>query len=94
MASELQIATKLVRAALAAGYSVSVNDGEAWPVSKSHDEAEILAALQSTDSDTLRLRSPLGDFVGNVLLIWGNGEDVISDHTDNKATRAVVAKAS
>jgi hypothetical protein len=39
----------------------------------------------STDSDMLRLRDAAGEVIGNIWLVWGNDEDVISDHTDSEA---------
>jgi len=84
---ERGVATRLVRAALNAGLTVSVYDGEEWTVGNSRKERAILAALASTGEDTLRFRRN-GENVGSVYLIWGNeesGECLISDHTDNDA---------
>jgi hypothetical protein len=84
-------ATRLVRAALNAGLTVSVYDGEEWTVGNSRRERAILAALASTGEDTLRFRRN-GENVGSVYLIWGNdptGEELISDHTDNDAMQAL-----
>jgi hypothetical protein len=89
-AGEARVARKLVKAALAAGYTVSVNDGEEWTVKRSTRETEILDALATTDEDRLLLRNPtandIGDIIGSFWLIYGNdesGEELISDHTDN-----------
>jgi len=89
-AGEARVARKLVKAALAAGYTVSVNDGEEWTVKRSTKEREIIDALATTDEDRLLLRSPtandIGDVIGSFWLIYGNdesGEELISDHTDN-----------
>ena len=49
-------ATRLVRAAIAAGYTVSVYDGEEYPVKRSRKERQILAALASTEEDWLVIR--------------------------------------
>jgi hypothetical protein len=87
---EKRIANKLVRAALAKGYTICVYEGEDYALKRSKKEREIEAALGSTDSDTLILRNEAGERVGSVLLIWGNGEDVISDHTDNAAINELV----
>ena len=88
---EARIARKIVKDALANGWTVSVNDGEDWVVKRSDDSRAILAALCSTDSDTLRLRDAAGERVGDILLIWGNDDDVISDHSDNAAMTAFMA---
>lgn len=88
---EARIARKIVRDALANGWTVSVNDGEDWVVKRSTDSRAILAALCSTDSDTLLLRDAAGDCIGRIMLVWGNDEDVISDHSDNEAMSAFMA---
>jgi hypothetical protein len=88
---ERGVATRLVRAALNAGYTVSVYDGEEWTVGNSRRERAILAALASTGEDMLRFRRN-GENVGSVYLIWGNdptGGELISDHTDNDAMQAL-----
>lgn len=92
---ERGVATRLVRAALNAGYTVSVFDGEAWAIGNSRKERAILAELASTGSDTLRFRLN-GDNVGSVFLVWGNdetGEELVADHTDNDAIAALVNAA-
>jgi len=87
---ERSICSKLVKKALAAGYAVSVYDGGAWPLKRSLSYRAIMAAMFSTDSDVLRFRAGDGQSLGTVLLIYGNGEDVISDHSDNAAMRDLV----
>jgi hypothetical protein len=87
---ELPKARKLIRAALKAGYSVSVYDGEEWPLKRSTSQTEIFAAIASTDCDVLRFRTTAGEVVGSVTLIWGNEDDVISDYSDNAAIEALV----
>lgn len=84
------IAGRLVEAALAAGYSISVWDGEEIAVDKSVDPAVIFPALCSTDSDVLRLHNREdGDYRGRFWLIWGNGRDLISDYTDNEVCNSL-----
>lgn len=91
---DAKAATALVDAALAANMLISVNDGEEWTVKQSRDRAEILAAMNSTDADTLRFRTGDGDRVGDAWLIWGNGPgETVADHTDCEPMRALLAKA-
>jgi hypothetical protein len=93
---ERGVATRLVRAAIKAGFTVSVNDGEEWTVKRSDSEAVILPALATTGYDTLRFRSSAGDYIGSAFLVWGNeesGECLISDHTDNDIIGALVQQA-
>jgi hypothetical protein len=82
---EAYVCRFLVRAALAHGYAISVFDGEAWALKRSTDEEAIKAAMFSTDNDTLTLHkekvSSREKLRGSVLLIYGNGWDVISDYS-------------
>jgi hypothetical protein len=88
-ATERKIAKALVRRALAAGYSITVHDGEEVALKTSQDEKAIFAAMNSTDSDTLIFFRG-GQRVGNVWLIWGNEDDVVSDWSDNAEIDAIV----
>jgi len=82
---EKEIATKIVRSALAKRWSVSVhdditNEGE-WTVRKSRHMPQIMEALATTEGDILLLHDDEGKQVGMIVLIWGNGEDLIHDHS-------------
>lgn len=82
---EADVARALVTGALVRGWTVSVNDGEEWTVVRSNDADKILAALASTDSDTLSLRGSSGERIGTLLLVWGNagdGSELIADYSD------------
>lgn len=80
---EREIATALVDSALAAGYTVTVFNGEEDVLKQSSSQTDILAAMFSTDDDRLFLWRD-GQQVGWVLFIYGNdGPDVISDYTTN-----------
>lgn len=79
---ENYIASSLIRRALARNWTVTVNDGEEFVLHKSHDEHAIWDAMRSTDEDYLIFYD--GEHrIGFVWLIWGNDEDLISDHTAN-----------
>lgn len=94
---EARTARKLVKAALAAGYTISVNDGEEWTVKRSTREREIIDALATTGQDRLLLRLPAsGDVAGSFWLIYGNdesGEELIADHSDNETCEALYRAA-
>lgn len=91
-AEERRIVSRLVKIAITKGYAISVNDGEEWTVKKSRDENAILSALATTGMDVLRFR--LADArIGDITLIWGNDEDVISDSTDNEEMAAIISHA-
>lgn len=85
---EARAARKLIKAALAAGYCVSVNDGEEWTVKLSTDAKTILDALCTTEADTIVLRhADTKERAGSFWLIYGNdadGSELIADHTDNE----------
>lgn len=93
---EKRIAKRVITDALAAGYSLSVNDGEDTTLHSSRDMDAILAAMRSTDEDRLlfhidhREHAPA---IGWVRFIYGNdGPDVINDYTTN--LEAVLAGAN
>ena len=85
---EARVARKLIRAALAEGWHVSVNDGEETTVRRSTREREIRDAMCTTGEDILTLPLPVsGKSGGSFVLIYGNdesGEELIADHTNNE----------
>jgi len=78
----------LKRAASVVGTYFQVNDGEEW-TGLILNESGVYKHLATTDSDMIRFHRN-GKSVGWVLLIWGNGEDLISDYSDNEVIRAIV----
>ncbi len=85
--TERQIIVLLVEDCLAAGFKVGVNDGEETTLRDSSDEAEIFAAMSTTDEDFLLLNKydDAGEILckGWVRLVYGNDGYVISDYTCN-----------
>jgi hypothetical protein len=78
---ECAIARALIACGLKRGWSIDVFDGEEFTLRKSRDGEAIFKALATTDQDVLRFHD--GDRrIGNVLLIWGNGCDLVSDCSD------------
>jgi len=77
--NEKRIVGKLVEDLLAAGFKISVNDGEEICLRRSFDPSEIFSALSSTSQDYLIVH---GNRIADrwVRLIWGNDVDVISDY--------------
>lgn len=84
--TERRIIDAIIKEALAEGMTISVYDGDEWAVRKSTDYKQITAEIAATDETTLRIRSSDGKKIGDILLIHGNGEEVISDHSDNLIT--------
>jgi hypothetical protein len=79
-ATEQKIIKRLVNDALAAGYLISVHDGEEVTVKRSSDKAAILAAMATTEADNLIFHNE-ADRIGSVHLIYGNETDIISEMT-------------
>jgi hypothetical protein len=88
-----QIATRIVDDALAQGWRISVNDGEEWTVVGSDDRAAILAAMNTTEADTLRFTRQEREIGGWVTLVWSNSHDVIHDHSARPVTEQIIAGA-
>ena len=77
-------ARAIVRAALANGWKISVNDGEEWTVKASTNYREITSAMFSTDEEILRFRDKDGARIGSVYLFYCNQPyEIIADCTDN-----------
>jgi hypothetical protein len=90
---ELPIARHFIHNALAQGYELALHDGEEIAVPRTANFDALNEGLASTDMDTLIVY--LGDKrVGSVLFIWGNGTDVLSDHSDNAVINALVEPTS
>ena len=86
---EQRIARAAIAGLLAAGYFVSVYDGEEMALRRSRDAKAIFSAMGATDEETLIAYRPLPttddaprwERVGSVLFVYGNdGWDVIADH--------------
>ena len=90
--SEQQTARKTVETLLAAGYSLSVFDGEEITVKRSLDAESILGAMGTTDEDWLKVYplaegNPKPAPIGWVRFVWGNEDWVaIADYTTNLET--------
>ena len=78
---EKNIAVQLVRQILRQGFTISVFDSEEMALVDSRDEAEILEAMCTTDDDRLYVGGT--ERIGSFWLIYGNGEDLISDYSWN-----------
>lgn len=90
---ERKIINRLLRAALDAGYSVSVFDGEETTLRHSKRIVQIQFALATTGEDILTITGPSGEHLGKVYLVYNGDEDVINDHTDNGTIRGLVNHA-
>lgn len=91
--SEQKIVARLVDVILATGYTISVYDGEAFPVKRSDERDTILNNLGATEEEQLNVRSKATkEMIGTILLVYGNEPGVvIADYTDNATMRALLA---
>jgi hypothetical protein len=80
---EYAVISRLVNRALNFGWVVSVSDGEEVVVHKAKTLQQIYAEIAHTDATYLKFYQD-DKYFGTVMLVHGNGEDVISDHTDNE----------
>jgi hypothetical protein len=92
IADELSVVRVLCETAIAAGYAVSLSDGEEWTVKSSRNVDEIVAAAQTTDSDTLRVRDIENKLiVGDVCFVYGNSaSEVVCDYTTGEKMEAIM----
>lgn len=91
--AEREQVARYIRAALKAGYALSVLDGEEWVLKFSTDEQAVLAVMFTTDGDVIQMDDH-GRRVGALYFVYGNEPDeVLCDHSDNPATRAIVDAA-
>lgn len=79
---EKQVVNRLLTSILDANFSVSVWDGEWLALRQSRDRAAIQREVAATDITWLRVYH--GDKrIGSIMLVHGNGPDVISDTSWN-----------
>jgi hypothetical protein len=97
-AGERKTIRALCKAALDKGFLLSYNDGEAWPVKKTNNIAEIMPHVQSTDEATLMVTDKDGKKIASYFLVYGNAPDeVIADYSypaENEAIAEALWDAS
>jgi hypothetical protein len=78
---ERRIVRRVVRAALKAGYTVSIFDSEEWAVKRSTSYRAVMDNMMQTDEEVMRLRDKEGNNMGFIFFVYGNdGYDVICDY--------------
>jgi len=81
---EERIASVIIEDALAAGYLLSVYDGEDYVLVRSKNKVTVLTAMFSTNEDHLVVYRPGQRRAGWVRFVYGNsGWDVVCDYTCN-----------
>lgn len=80
-ALEARVMRSAIAELLAAGFTLSVHDGEEMTVKQSTDARAVFAALRTTDDDRMITYRADGSRVGSIWFVYGNdGWDVISDY--------------
>ena len=91
---EKGIAKRVVRAAIEAGYTVSLYDGGEWTVKRSRKLSEVVGAMFTVDEERLDIRNSEGGLIGNVWFVYGNdGYDAINDYTDTETMEKLLRDA-
>ena len=79
---ECIIAKRLVRIILENGFEIKIFDGENFAMPQfSSDYNTIIEAMASTDEDIVWIKKPSTNQRRWIRLIYGNGEDLISDYS-------------
>ena len=91
---EKGIAKRVVRAAIEAGYTVSLYDGGEWTVKRSRKLSEVVGAMFTVDEERLDIRNSEGGLIGNVWFVYGNdGYDAINDYTATETMEKLLRDA-
>lgn len=94
IALERRIVSRIVKDAIDLGYTISVFDGESYPIQGSADYRAVMRSAFSTDEDTLIFREQ-GRRIGSVYLVYGNdGYDVVANYTDNPEVEKILHRAN
>lgn len=86
--AERKVVLAIIDAAIAEGCAITVNDGTDDVLTASLDRQDIFAAMYSTEQNYLYLNT-----TNWIRLVYGNGPDVICDHSDNEFTNKLLAPA-
>lgn len=91
-AHERTVIDALIKDALSMGCTVSVCDGEEWPIKRSTDYKAITAEVAASDETTIRVRND--DSVATFNFVHGNlPSEVLCDMTDTPFARKIYARA-
>lgn len=82
---EAKIIRQVALKAITLGWSVSVNDGEETVVIPTLQLDTVLGEVGHTEETYFHFFLPDRTRLGFVWFVHGNGEDVVTDHSDNEA---------
>jgi len=92
---ERGIAKRVVRSAIALGYTVSLWDGGEYTVKRSSKLSEIVGAMFTVDEESLEIRDSEGGLIGTVWMVYGNdGFDAINDFTATETMEKLLSDAT
>lgn len=81
---ERRVIRRLVTRAIAAGYTVSIHNGEDWEIQWSTRTNDVMDCIMATDEDYLRVCNHGKQIMATFRLIYGNSPaEVIADHSTN-----------
>jgi hypothetical protein len=83
-AGERAHACNLVKQLIADGFTLAVNDGEEWTVTRCTDADTVIDALATTGEDYLKVFRSEDDVHSTLQLIWGNcksGMELVADYS-------------
>lgn len=85
------VVKQMVSRALDKGYTLSVFDGEEFPVLHSDDLEEVMAELGHCDEEWLYVENADHKKIGTIWLVYGNDPDeVVCDCTDKPEILEIV----
>lgn len=91
---EKGIAKRVVRAAIEAGFTVSLHDGGEYTVKRSRKLSEVVGAMFTVDEESLEIRDSEGGLIGTVWFVYGNdGFDAINDYTATETMEKLLRDA-
>jgi hypothetical protein len=89
MRMEKRMASALVRACLARGFEVTIDNGEDRPIERSTSYKAIMGELWQTDEEHVLIFKD-GKRHGWFFLVYGNdGYDLIADYSDNPVCNSI-----
>ena len=92
---EKGIAKRAVRAAIEAGYTVSLWDGGEWTVKRSSKLPEVIRAMFTVDEESLEFRNAEGGLIGTAWFVYGNdGWDALADYTATETMERLLKDAN
>ena len=92
---ERGIAKRVVRAAIEAGYTVSLHDGGEYTVKRSRKISEVVRAMFTVDEESLEIRNVEGGLIGTAWFVYGNdGFDALFDYTATETMERLLSDAN